>query len=45
MTENSIPVNYFNIKVNVASSENINNSTLAQEYHRFNPYLRQARKR
>ena len=44
MTENSIPVNYFNIKVNVASSENINNSTLAQEYHRFNPYLRQARK-
>ena len=44
MTENSIPVSYFNIKVNVASSENINNSTLAQEYHRFNPYLRQARK-
>lgn len=44
MTENSIPVNYFNIKVNVASSENINNSTMAQEYHRFNPYIRQARK-
>lgn len=44
MTENSIPVDYFNIKVNVASSENINNSFMAQEYHRFNPYIRQARK-
>lgn len=44
MTDNSIGENYFNIKVNVASSENINNSYLANEYHKFNPYLRQARK-
>lgn len=44
MTENSIPVNYFNIKVNIASSENINNAGIAEEYHLFNPYIRQARK-
>lgn len=43
MTENSIPVNYFNIKVNVASSENANNSRLAEDYHKFQPYLRPAR--
>ena len=35
MTENSIPVNYFNIKVNIASSENINNAGIAEEYHLF----------
>ena len=43
MTDQSVPVGYFNIKLNVASSENANNAVLADEYHRFNPYLRRAR--
>lgn len=43
MTENSIPESYFNIKVNVASSENANNSRLADDYNEFNPYRRTAR--
>lgn len=44
LTENSVPVNYFNIKVNVASSEGENNKILADEFNNFNPYRRQARK-
>lgn len=44
MTDRSVPVSYFNIKVNIASSENSNNSGMAEEYNQFNPYLRQARK-
>lgn len=43
MTDNSVPVNYFNIKVNVASSENANNSILADDYHLYQPYIRPAR--
>lgn len=43
MTENSVAVNYFNIKVNVASSENANNARLAERFFKFNPYVRQAR--
>ena len=43
MTDQSIGVNYFNLKVNVASSENLNNAFLAREYQRWNPYLRPAR--
>lgn len=43
MTDNSIPVNYFNIKVNVASSESKNNDGCAEEFNDFNPYLRPAR--
>lgn len=43
MTENSIGVNYFNIKLNVASSENANNSRNADDYHLFQPYIRHAR--
>lgn len=44
MTENSTGVSYFNIKVNVASSENANNACLAEWYNRFNPYVRPVRK-
>lgn len=43
MTDQSIPVNYINVKVNVASSENANNSRLAQRFHQYNPYKRPAR--
>lgn len=43
MTAGSMPEKYFNIKVNVASSENANNACLADDYNTFNPYLRAAR--
>lgn len=43
MTNSSVPVNYFNIKLNVASSENLNNAFLTREYNTWNPYLRPAR--
>lgn len=43
MTDDSIGVNYINVKVNVASSENANNSQLAERFHHFNPYIRPAR--
>ncbi len=43
MTDNSIGVNYFNIKLNVASSENANNVVLADEYNNYQPYLNPAR--
>ena len=39
MAEGSIPVKYFNIKLNVASSENANNVLFADEYNQFDPYL------
>ena len=39
MTDNSIPVSYFNLKANVASSESANNVCLADEYNTWNPYI------
>ena len=44
MSENDIPVNYFNIKLNVASSENANNVILADEYNEYQPFLTAARR-
>ena len=38
MSDNSIGVNYFNTKVNIASCENINNMCIAEWYHRYQPY-------
>ena len=43
MTANSIPVSYFNFKVNTASSEHINNILMSEWYHRFQRYKRAAR--
>ena len=39
MSDNSIGVNYFNTKVNIASCENINNMCIAEWYHRYQPYM------
>ena len=38
MRSNSIPVNYFNLKANVASSESANNVILADDYNNMTPY-------
>ena len=43
MTENSVAENYFNIKVNIASSENANNAVLADEHNLFNPHISAAK--
>lgn len=43
LTRNSVPTNYLNCKVNVASSEMANNAENARDYNKFNPFIRFAR--
>lgn len=43
MTSNSIPVDYMNVKLNVASSENANNACIADWYNTYQPWTSPAR--
>lgn len=43
LTRDSVPTDYLNVKVNVASSENANNAQNARNYSLFNPFIRFAR--
>ena len=41
--KDSVPNAFWNIKVNIASSENQNNAQMARRYNEFNPFVRAAK--